>query len=72
MGAVKMKSFLGWQEVKEKYLARVAEHRERDELVHGTYWSLGKGCGRMHRRDFGRPSLRGTRSSSASLCGSHT
>ena len=39
-----MKSFLGSQEVKEKYLARVAEHRERDELVHGTYWSFGKGC----------------------------
>ena len=57
--------------MKEKYLARVAEHRERDELVHGTYWSLGKGSavGGVAPSRLRTTRTRGTRSSSASLCG---
>ena len=40
----RMKAFLGKQEVKDFYLARVRAHREADEIVQGVYWEHGKGC----------------------------
>lgn len=30
--------------IKEKYLKRVREHREADEIAQGQYWRNGKGC----------------------------
>ena len=37
-------SFHNDPKIKEKYLARVREHRACDEIVKGTYWEDGKGC----------------------------
>ena len=39
-----MKAFHGDPKVKEKYLGRVKDHREADEIVKGQYWGDGKGC----------------------------
>ena len=39
-----LRAFHNDPKVKEKYLARVRAHREADEIIHGTYWSRGKGC----------------------------
>jgi hypothetical protein len=39
-----LKAFHGSPEIKAKYLARVRQHREADELIKGQYWQHGKGC----------------------------
>ena len=39
-----MISFHGKQEIKQKYLERVKEHFEADEIIKGKYWEKGKGC----------------------------
>jgi hypothetical protein len=39
-----LKAFHGSPALKAKYLARVRQHREADELVKGKYWEQGKGC----------------------------
>ena len=39
-----MKAFRNDKAVKEKYLARVKNHAEADEIVKGIYWENGKGC----------------------------
>jgi hypothetical protein len=39
-----MSAFLGKQETKDFYIARVRAHREADQLVKGFYWERGKGC----------------------------
>jgi hypothetical protein len=39
-----MQAFLGKPEVKQMYLQRVEQHAKADEIIHGTYWSRGKGC----------------------------
>lgn len=53
---MKMLAYHNDPSIKAKYLARVREHREADQLVKGQYWSGGKGCavgctihGREHR-----------------------
>ena len=40
----KLIAFHGKQEIKEKYLNRVIEHRKADNIIKGTYWKNGKGC----------------------------
>jgi hypothetical protein len=30
--------------VKSKYVGRVLQHREADEIIHGKYWEDGRGC----------------------------
>jgi hypothetical protein len=40
----KLLAFHGQQAIKDKYLARVRAHKLADEIVHGKYWSNGKGC----------------------------
>ena len=30
--------------VKRKYVGRMRAHLEADEIIHGTYWTNGKGC----------------------------
>jgi hypothetical protein len=37
-------AYHGDPKIKERYVARVAAHREADELIHGTGWEDGKGC----------------------------
>jgi len=37
-------AFHGKQEVKDKYLSRVRQHRKMDHLVQGVTWENGKGC----------------------------
>jgi hypothetical protein len=39
-----MLAFHSSQEIKDKYLARIAAHRVADELIKGTGWENGKGC----------------------------
>lgn len=39
-----MKAFHGSEEIKKKYLERVAMHRAADALVQGQGWEDGKGC----------------------------
>jgi len=39
-----LKAFLGSEKVKEKYVKRLTEHYDRDEIIHGVYWENGKGC----------------------------
>ena len=39
-----MKTFLGKQSVKTKYVKRVKAHKEADEIIKGIYWEDGKGC----------------------------
>lgn len=39
-----MKAFHGDVTIKEKYLTRVRQHREADELMQGTGWENGRGC----------------------------
>ena len=39
-----LKAYHGSPDLKAKYLARVRQHREADELVKGKYWEQGKGC----------------------------
>jgi hypothetical protein len=38
-------SFHNDQAIKDKYVARVKAHQEADEIIKGTYWGDGKGCG---------------------------
>jgi hypothetical protein len=38
-------AFHGKQETKEFYLKRLNDHRLNDELIKGTYWENGRGCG---------------------------
>src|SRR5277367_2115598 len=40
-----LKAFHGKQEIKDLYVARVQAHYLADEIVKGTYWENGKGCG---------------------------
>ena len=40
-----MIAFLGKPEVKTKYLERVRLHAKMDEIIQGTYWENGRGCG---------------------------
>lgn len=40
-----MKAFHNDLKIKAKYLARVAAHREADQLIKGIYWENGRGCG---------------------------
>jgi hypothetical protein len=40
----KLLSFHGSQATKDKYVARVKEHQEADNIVQGQGWSEGKGC----------------------------
>ena len=40
----KMKAFHGKQSIKDEYMNRLKDHRERDEIVKGQYWEHGKGC----------------------------
>ena len=42
--ASRMTAFHGRQEIKDKYLARVAAHRAADQMIHGVGWDNGKGC----------------------------
>lgn len=39
-----MKAFHNDSKIKEKYLNRIRQHREADELVKGLGWGSGKGC----------------------------
>lgn len=39
-----MKAFHNDPKIKEKYLARVIEHRKADDIEKGIYWENGKGC----------------------------
>ena len=39
-----MIAFHGDTLIKQKYLDRVMNHRKADEIIHGKYWSDGKGC----------------------------
>ena len=39
-----MKAFHGKQSIKDEYMNRLKDHRERDEIVKGHYWQGGKGC----------------------------
>jgi hypothetical protein len=41
---MKLKAFLGQEDVKAKYLNRVSAHAEADEIIKGRYWENGKGC----------------------------
>ena len=38
-------SFHGDPKIKEFYLARVKAHYDADEIIKGTYWEKGHGCG---------------------------
>jgi hypothetical protein len=49
-------AFHGKQETKEFYLKRLNDHRLNDELIKGTYWENGRGCGigcTVHSDDHG-------------------
>lgn len=37
-------SFHGDEQIKQKYLTRVRNHRLADQIVQGVYWEDGKGC----------------------------
>ena len=39
-----MQAFHNSEEIKKRYLSRVAAHRKADELVRGIGWENGKGC----------------------------
>ena len=39
-----LKAYHGKPALKAKYLSRVRQHREADELIKGQYWQNGKGC----------------------------
>ena len=39
-----MRAFHNDPAVRQKYLDRVEAHRKADELVHGQYWTGGRGC----------------------------
>lgn len=39
-----MQAFHNDHSIKEKYIQRVKEHSEADEIIKGTYWEDGKGC----------------------------
>src|SRR3990167_1849395 len=39
-----MKAFHNDVKIKEKYVQRVQQHKEADEIVQGRYWENGKGC----------------------------
>src|SRR5271166_6347579 len=39
-----MKAFLNDPKVKEKYILRVKQHQELDEIIKGQYCENGKGC----------------------------
>ena len=39
-----MKAFHNDPLIKEKYLTRVQEHYQADEIIQGKYWENGKGC----------------------------
>ena len=37
-------AFHGNAELKEKILMQLKAHKAADQLIHGTYWSEGRGC----------------------------
>ena len=37
-------TFNNKQSVKDKYVKRMQQHAEADEVIQGTYWEEGKGC----------------------------
>ena len=39
-----MKAFLDSPEIQQKYITRLQQHYDADEIIHGTYWENGKGC----------------------------
>jgi len=39
-----MQAFLGQEQIKAKYIQRVEQHAKADEIIHGVYWTRGKGC----------------------------
>ena len=39
-----MKAFHNDSLIKEKYITRVQEHYQADEIIQGQYWQNGKGC----------------------------
>ena len=39
-----LKAYHGSPDLKAKYLSRVRQHHEADEIVKGQYWRDGKGC----------------------------
>ena len=39
-----LKDFHNKQSIKDEYMNRLKDHRERDEIVKGHYWEHGKGC----------------------------
>src|SRR5690606_37264301 len=45
MGSIKLISFHGKESIKDFYLNRLIAHREADEIIQGTYWQDGRGCG---------------------------
>jgi len=38
-------SFHNDQAIKDKYVDRVKAHQKADEIIKGSYWEEGKGCG---------------------------
>jgi hypothetical protein len=45
MGSIKLISFHGKESIKDFYLNRLIAHSEADEIIQGTYWQDGRGCG---------------------------
>ena len=39
-----LRAFHGDKRIKAQYLARLRAHAAADEIIHGKYWSNGKGC----------------------------
>ena len=39
-----MRAYHGDPAIKLKYIGRVTAHQKADDLIHGTYWTNGKGC----------------------------
>jgi hypothetical protein len=52
-----LRAFHGDPAIKAKYLARVREHRELDQIIQGKYWENGRGCAvgcTIHSNDHNR------------------